>query len=112
MSLIKNHVKTLRESPTVPEQYLWTLLRAKRFNGYKFRRQHLIHPYIVDFICLKEKLIIELDGGQHNEQQEYDARRTRFLEDKGYRVLRFWNVEILEEIGLVLEVIFGALEGG
>jgi very-short-patch-repair endonuclease len=77
--------------------------------GYKFRRQEVIGPYIVDFLCLKVKLIVEADGGQHIEQKAYDNERTTELEAKGYRVLRFWNNEILTELDAVLETIRLAL---
>ncbi len=77
--------------------------------GYKFRRQLVIEPYIVDFVCLEAKLIIEADGGQHADQIAYDARRTVVLESMGYRVVRFWNNEILGELDSVLGQIELAL---
>ncbi len=77
--------------------------------GFKFRRQVVIEPYIVDFACLDAKLIIEADGGQHAEQATYDIRRTTCLETMGYRVMRFWNHEILKELHSVLEQILAAL---
>jgi very-short-patch-repair endonuclease len=77
--------------------------------GYKFRRQVVIVPYIVDFICLEARLIIEVDGGQHGGRLVYDARRTVRLESKGYRVIRFWNHEVLGELEGVLEQIRAAL---
>ena len=72
----------------------------------RFRRQHAIVHYIVDFCCLKPKLIIEVDGGHHQEQKEYDDERTAFLVSKGFRVLRFWNHEVLNELDTVLHEIF------
>lgn len=104
------HVHALRKNMTAAEQHLWYYLRAKRLGGYKFRRQHLIYPYCVDFICLSKNLIVECDGGQHLEQKEYDEKRSDFLATKGYRVMRFWNDAILKETSLVLDVIFSALE--
>ena len=91
------------------EKRLWCFLKAKRLGGHKFRRQHSIHPFIVDFICLKRKLIIELDGGQHATQHQYDERRTLFLQAKGYKVLRFWNNVVLKETRAVLNTILTAL---
>ena len=73
--------------------------------GHKFRRQYPIAPYIVDFICLERRLIIELDGGQHVERQVADAQRTACLPERGFRVIRFWNDAILRDIETVLEVI-------
>lgn len=78
------------------------------FNS-KFRRQHVVGYYIVDFVCLEQKLVIELDGGQHAEQVGYDARRTAFLEGEGFRVMRFWNNQVLAETESVLDEIRAAL---
>jgi very-short-patch-repair endonuclease len=105
-----NHVRSLRQNTTDAEKHLWHFLRARRFNNYKFRRQHLVYPYVVDFICLKKGLIIECDGGQHQEQQEYDEKRHQFLVSRGYKVLRFWNNTILRETSMVLEMILEVLE--
>ena len=77
--------------------------------GHKFRRQHEIDHYIVDFVCTDAMLVVELDGGQHADQQEYDERRTAHLEAKGYRVRRFWNNAALTKIESVLEVVLGSL---
>ena len=74
--------------------------------GLKFRRKHLISPYVVDFVCTEKKLIIELDGGQYAEAIDSDNRRTRFLEIKGYNIIRFWSNELLTNIEGVYEVIF------
>ncbi len=78
-------------------------------SGYKFRRQVVIEPYIVDFVCFEARLIIEADGGQHADQIEYDEQRTTRLEAAGYSVMRFWNHEILTETQQVLEQIHKAL---
>jgi adenine-specific DNA-methyltransferase len=94
---------------TDAEQLLWHHLRAHRLAGFKFKRQLVIEPYIVDFACLEAKLIVEADGGQHVEQQGADGVRTAYLERKGYRVLRFWNHEILTNTECVLEVIYQSL---
>lgn len=78
-------------------------------DGHKFRRQHPVGDYVVDFVCLEARLVVEVDGGQHLDQAEYDAARTRWLELQGFQVLRFWNDEVLERPAAVLEVIWGAL---
>jgi len=107
--LTRNYVDELRQNTTDAEKHLWYFLRAKRLSGYKFRRQHLIYPFIVDFICVKKKLIIELDGGQHAEQEQCDAKRSEFLKLKGYRVLRFWNEEVFKQTEAILNAILDAL---
>jgi len=100
----RGHAKSLRANMTEPERRLWYYLRAHRFAGVKFRRQALIGPYVVDFASLRRNLIIEVDGGQHADS-ENDQRRTRWLEDQGFRVLRFWNNEVLSNTQGVLEAI-------
>lgn len=108
---ILNNARELRKRLTHAEELLWHLLRNRRFCGYKFRRQHPVSGYILDFYCHEEKLAIELDGGGHNEssQQEYDAERTKVLEGAGIRVLRFWNDDVLKNTDDVLNSIFAAL---
>jgi adenine-specific DNA-methyltransferase len=101
--------KILRSQMTDAERLLWQHLRASRLDGFKFRRQVVIEPYIVDFVCLEAKLVVEADGGQHGEQHAYDSRRSDYLEARGYRVLRFWNHEILTQTWNVLEEIHRAL---
>lgn len=108
MSLLDN-AKTLRRTMTEAEQKLWYHLRAHRFMGRKFKRQKPIGRYVVDFICLEEKLVIELDGGQHAENTEYDQERDLWLRSQGYTVLRFWNNELMNETEGVLERIRLAL---
>lgn len=90
------------------ERKLWYAVRDRRLIGYKFRRQATIGPYVVDFLCAEAHLIIELDGGQHAE--DVDAQRTAFLESQGYRVVRFWNIEVLESFDGVLAIILATLE--
>ena len=85
--------KQLRKQMTPEELRLWYLLRGRRFFGYKFRRQMPIGAYIVDFACFKAKLIVELDGGQYQDKEAYDSRRTEFLNANGWEILRFWNNE-------------------
>jgi very-short-patch-repair endonuclease len=100
-----------RKLLTPAEFKVWSFLR-KRQMEYYFRRQHQIDNYIVDFVCLKKKLIIEIDGGQHNDIDgiERDNRRTEVLEQKGFKVIRFWNVDVLKNIEGVYEVILKNLE--
>lgn len=103
--------RDLRLNNTDAEQRLWNALRNCQLGGYKFRRQYPVGTYILDFVCDAEKLCVELDGGQHNvpQQQAYDEARTAFLEKNGWRVLRFWNNEVMENIEGVQEVILQAL---
>jgi len=86
-------------------------LRGNRFIGYKFKRQVVIGGYIVDFSCFEKRLVIEIDGGQHLDQENMDAVRTEFLVGQGYRVIRFWNRQVIGEIDSVLDEIYDALEG-
>lgn len=99
----------MRKNPTDAEKKLWAALSDKKLNDKKFRRQHAIGNYIVDFVCTGANLIIELDGGQHGEQADYDAARTAYLESQHYRVLRFWNNEVMQNLEGVLTVIAEAL---
>ncbi len=99
---IKDNARYLRKNLTDAERKLWLMLRNRRFYGYKFRRQYWIEKYIVDFICIEKNLIIELDGGQHIEQKEYDEKRARRLMDLNYRVIRFWNDQVLRDCDEVL----------
>jgi very-short-patch-repair endonuclease len=97
---------------TDAERVLWRRLRKRQVKGCQFRRQYALGRYIVDFICLQQRLIIEIDGGQHNDQQTYDAKRTTWLEAQGYRVLRFWNNEVRDHTEAVVEAIAAALASG
>jgi very-short-patch-repair endonuclease len=100
--------RQLRRQQTDAEQLLWSLLRARRLGGWKFRRQHPLPPYILDFYCHELGLAIELDGGQHNDPsaRRYDERRNAFLAKRGIKVLRFWNHEVLQDTEAVLEAIW------
>jgi len=105
-----HRARELRRNMTDTERFVWGRLRARRFAGYKFRRQMPIGPYIVDFVCPGRRLILELDGGQHTQQMEYDTKRTLWLQSQGFEVLRFWDHEVLQDWEAVEEVIFARLE--
>ncbi|MDD2775091.1 MAG: endonuclease domain-containing protein [Gallionella sp.] len=107
---ILNYAKTLRSHQTDAELRLWYHLRAHRFLDFKFKRQKPIGNYIVDFVCLEKKLIVELDGGQHGGQMQYDLARDAWLREQGYTVLRFWNNDVMQQLESVLEAILIALE--
>ncbi len=107
---LKTNARHLRKNLTDAERRLWSELRLRQAGGFKFRRQFPIGRYIVDFACPERKLIVEVDGGQHSEQINYDTDRTRWLESQGFRVLRFWNNEIQTNLEGVKETIYNALE--
>ena len=92
----RNRARALRSSPTPAERALWRILRNDQL-GVRFRRQHRVGPYIVDFLCPAHRLVVEVDGGQHNESN-YDSRRDAWLRTQGYQVLRFWNSDALTNI--------------
>lgn len=102
--------RELRRSMTDAERRLWSLLRSRRLSGYKFRRQHPIGPFIADFACIGHKLIVEADGGQHGDNVA-DKRRTAWFTRDGWRVVRFWNNEILLNSAGVAQTIVRVLEG-
>lgn len=99
----------LRKEPTPAEHKLWSRIRNDQL-GVNFRRQHAVGNYIPDFVCIEKKLIVELDGSQHLEREEYDEERTKYLESEGYRVLRFWNNTVMKEIEGVTLAITRAIE--
>jgi very-short-patch-repair endonuclease len=105
----RDRAKSLRKSSTDAELRLWRLLRARRILPHKFRRQHPVRAYIVDFVCIEKMLVIEVDGSQHMDESEYDARRTAALEQAGHRVLRFWDNDVLLRPESVLQSIYAAL---
>ena len=104
---LRQYARDMRKDPTDAEAMLWNILRGKRLEGMRFRRQHTIENYIVDFICLDEKLIIEVDGEQHAESA-YDEKRDTRLKELGYTVLRFWNDEILKNSDAMAQMILKA----
>lgn len=106
----QQHARELRNHQTPTERDLWQQLRAKRFAGFKFRRQQPLGRYIVDFVCFEQRLIVELDGSQHADQQDYDAERDAWLQAQGFRVLRFWNNQWSAQPEAVLEAIWLGLQ--
>ena len=110
---LKPRAREMRHAPTPAEDHLWQYLRGRRLNGAKFRRQHAIGPFIVDFVCIEQLLVVEVDGLIHEQpdQQDRDVNRQAHLEGLGYRVLRFTNGEVLQSVQAVLEVIDAALQG-
>jgi len=101
--------RRLRRDLTDAELRLWLLLRDRRLAGYRFRRQHPVGDFIVDFACTKHHLVVEADGGQHADS-EADARRTKILEEEGWRVIRFWNNDVLANTEGVVETILRVLQ--
>ena len=101
--------RALRQSATEAEEKMWKHLRNRQLDGFKFRRQSKIGGFIGDFVCEQTRIIIELDGSQHGERIEQDTARTVVLESNGYRVLRFWNSDVLQNMSGVLEVIRNSL---
>ncbi len=102
--------RKLRNEMTTAENALWKVLRGRQLEGLKFRRQHPFGNYILDFVCLEIMLVIEVDGGQHTENREYDTQRTEELQKAGYRVLRFWNNQVLQQIESVKEKLWEIVE--
>jgi very-short-patch-repair endonuclease len=104
------HGHTLRKSQTPAESRLWAYLRHRRLHGVVFRRQHAIGPYVTDFCSPRQHLVIELDGSPHLQQEEQDAQRTEYLVSQGYRVLRFWNNDVMTNVNAVVGEILDALQ--
>jgi len=107
-SKTKHRAIELRKDPTPAERKLWSFIRNDQL-GVTFRRQHAVGKYIPDFCCSKAKLIIELDGSQHLEQEEYDDERTKYLESLGYKVVRFWNNDVMNDTESVIRAILDAI---
>ena len=106
--LLQERAREMRLNPTDAEKRLWSMLRDRRVPAFKFKRQFVIDPYIVDFICFERRLIVEADGSQHAES-EYDQRRDRFLRSEGFSVLRFWNNDVLQSPAGVFDAVYAAL---
>ena len=104
------HARGLRKNMTPQERKLWDIIRNKQFYGFRFLRQYPFKNYILDFVCCAKKIVIEIDGGQHNENIEYDTKRTEVLNSFGYKVVRFWNNDIdnnMEGVYQKLKEVFG-----
>jgi len=106
----RDRARTMRSHPVSLEKLFWSEVRNRKLSGYKFKRQFLIGPYIVDFVCLERRLVVELDGPFHTGRQSYDARRDAFLRAQGYSVLRFPNTYAAHDIGIVLLTVKNALD--
>lgn len=109
-AIILCRARRMRRKPTPAEAVMWSHLRARRLGGHKFRRQHPIDPYIVDFYCAQAGLVVEIDGDIHARQAEYDRARTAWLEKKGLRVIRFTNTQVEQNLNGVLEDILAQVE--
>ena len=110
-SISVSRARHLRKQSTDAEKILWRHIRSRQLAGYKFRRQAPIGKYIVDFLCYEQKLVIEIDGGQHQLRSKSDSERTNWLEAQGFRVVRFWNNQVLAETEAVLEAILREMQG-
>lgn len=110
----RQHVKSLRRNLTDAESKLWQDLRGRRLQGYKFRRQHPIDDYVADFACISAKLAVEIDGATHSTEEElaHDRHRTAVLNRLGWRVIRFTNDEVYDDVDGVVEAIYAALLAG
>ena len=109
--LLTERARELRRQDTRSEALLWNALRNRKLGGWKWKRQVPRGPFIVDFLCVDAKLVIELDGGQHADREEYDLRRTEWLEASGLKVMRFWNIAVREDLTSVCAAILGACGG-
>lgn len=104
----RNRARELRREMTLAERKLWQVLKARGLDGHRFRRQHPLGPYIADFACLEAGIVIEVDGGQHHDSEQ-DGRRDRYMQGIGFRVLRFWNNDVLANLEGTCAVIGQAL---
>lgn len=105
MNVLRSRARQLRKDPTDAERLLWQKLRFWQVDGFKFRRRQPLGNYIVDFVCLEKRFIVEVDGGQHAECMDYDRQRDAWLHDQGFVVLRFWNHDVLKNTDGVVERI-------
>jgi very-short-patch-repair endonuclease len=104
--------QSLRNHATDAERHFWRHLSRRQLRGYKFSRQMPIGPFVCDFLCRDAQLVVEIDGGQHDRNADRDASHTHYLEAEGFRVIRFWNNDVLENVEGVLTSILGALQAG
>ena len=109
VTTLRERARQLRREQTNAEKKLWACLRSRQLGDFKFRRQFVIGPFIADFCCFEQRLLVELDGGQHGDQIAADRRRSDFLLARGYHVLRFWDNEVMKNIRGVLQQIADAL---
>jgi len=109
-STAQAHARILRRRTTDAEQQLWQRLRSRQIAGAKFRRQHPIGAFVADFCCVEAHLVVEIDGGQHAERAREDEQRTTYMAAHGYRVIRFWNNEVLQSLDSVLRRIEAELK--
>ena len=107
--VLRTRARELRRAQTDAEGLLWQYLRRRALAGYRFRRQYPVGPYIADFVCMSERLIVELDGTQHAETRAKDKARDAYLQRQGFRVLRFWNHDVFKDCSAVAEGIYAAL---
>ena len=107
--MMKERAKECRRNRTDAENRMWYYLRNRRLSGYKFVRELVISNYIADFVCREKKIIIEIDGGQHMAAVQYDLMRTKYLERNGYKVIRFWNNEVFQDIEAVMDSILNII---
>ena len=103
-----NAARSLRQRTPPAEAKLWGALRNRALGGFKFRRQHPVGPYVVDFACVECKMVVELDGSSHWGQEKNDAARSKHLEADGWQVLRFWNTDVNDDVDIVKDVIYAA----
>jgi 5-methyltetrahydrofolate--homocysteine methyltransferase len=103
--VLRQFAREMRKEPSKAENILWQVLCNRQIDGLKFRRQHVLGKYIVDFCCIEHGLVVEFDGDSHAEQEVYDEHRTNWLESQGFRVIRFSNFDVLENLGAVVEEI-------
>lgn len=108
--LTTSRARSLRRGDNIAEGRLWNELKDRRLNGFKFVRQFPIGPYFADFLCRQKRLVVEIDGSQH-QGSDYDRRRDEFMQQEGFSVLRFWNEDVLTQLDQVLETIVAALDG-
>jgi very-short-patch-repair endonuclease len=106
---LRGFARAMRKAPTDAERKLWWKLKDRRLGGLKFKRQYPIVPFIVDFVCIEKRVVVELDGSQHQERAAYDAARDAFLARKGFRVVRIWNADFLRHQDETADYIFRVL---
>ena len=106
---MRDRARYLRRRMTPAERYVWKQIRKRRLGGYRFRRQFPLGDFILDFVCFEVRFVLELDGGQHDEQREYDELRTAWLETQGFHVVRYWNCQVLSEWESIAETILECL---